>query len=381
MYMHYLTAPKLTPPNLANPFLGVWIFCSINCFKNWPDNGELPLHKLARKMGSLIMLSTMCRGQELAMLRLSCMTKVSPHEIVFHLPITTKTYNIKTIHNKEMQQLKIAAFPQVSKLCPMTVVLDYIQQSKTVRKGEDSLFVLPGCPKLGPASKMSITRWVKDTMSDAGLKNFQVHTTRSLAATNALLLGLPIDSIVAKAGWKSATMFVKHYMKQLSHLHLLAYNPAKRQAIIIEQESGNTPHTMKGTPAPSPVSAHSSEDLKSAFATLWTKDYKIKPQKIKNPSKVKYTKFHNKQLAKKKMHSAKKMSSNNANPPKKTQKTWSGLGKKTKMKTVRQTEDPAPPATPQRVPTSTVSKAPTSPHLQLATEESDVRAGNSSQQL
>ena len=100
------------------------------------------------------------------------MTRVSPHELVFSLPIATKTYNIRTIHNKHIQQLKIAAYPQVSKLCPMTAVLDYIQQSMIVCDDEDLLFVLPGCPKLGPTSKTSITRWVKDTLSDAGLKDF-----------------------------------------------------------------------------------------------------------------------------------------------------------------------------------------------------------------
>ena len=86
--------------------------------------------------------------------------------------------------------------------------------------------------KLGPASKTSITRWVKDTLSDAGLKDFQVHTTRSSAATNALLLGLPIDTIIAKAGWKSATTFVKHYMKPLSHLHLLENNQTARKELL-----------------------------------------------------------------------------------------------------------------------------------------------------
>ena len=116
---------KTNPSQLERPFC--WdVNIMLNFFKNWPENKELPLHKLASKMGALIMISTMCRGQELAMLRLSCMTRVSPHELVFSLPITTKTYNIRTIHNKDMQQLKIAAYPQVSKLCPMTAVLDYI---------------------------------------------------------------------------------------------------------------------------------------------------------------------------------------------------------------------------------------------------------------
>ena len=50
------------------------------------------------------------------------------------------------------------------------------------------------------------------------------------------------------------------------------------------------------------------ENLKPAFASLWTKDYKIKPQKLKNPSKIKSAKFCNEQLAKKMMLSAKKNS-------------------------------------------------------------------------
>ena len=135
-----------------------------------------------------------------------------------------------------------------------------------------------------------------------------MHTTRSSAATNALLLGLPIDAIIAKAGWKSATTFVKHYMKPLSHLHLLENNPTARKELMHLRNTLNTQHSKTNTQTSCYATTPPLENLKPAFASLWMKDYKIKPQKLKNPSKIKSAKFCNEQLAKKMMLSAKKNS-------------------------------------------------------------------------
>ena len=45
-----------------------------------------------------------------------------------------------------------------------------------------------------------------------GLGDFTVHSGHSAASTCALLLGLPIDSILKQANWKTKSTFVKYYM-------------------------------------------------------------------------------------------------------------------------------------------------------------------------
>ena len=50
-------------------------------------------------------------------------------------------------------------------------------------------------------------------MHDASLTDFNVHSTRGAGATAGLLMELPLDEIVSRAGWTRATTFIKYYMK------------------------------------------------------------------------------------------------------------------------------------------------------------------------
>ena len=90
-------------------------------------------------------------------------------------------------------------------------------------------------------------------MESAGLKDYPVHTTRSAATTNALLVGLPLNIILAKAGWKTPNTFIKHYMKPLAHASI--------------------PPPEQTTDATSPMPS-----FKAQFSEVWNRDYKLKPK-------------------------------------------------------------------------------------------------------
>ena len=177
-----------------------------------PRIDKISLQALGGKAALLIFLSTMCRSREVIQLRLSGIeTGVNASIVTFHLKELTKTFNIESIHRTGLQKLTIRKLPSNPSICPVQTLTDYIKLSLPFRKGEDKLFILPG-PKFGAAKRQTVIRWIKDHFTGTGLAGFTVHSTRSSASTNALLLGMPVDDIVAKVGWFSESTFIKNYM-------------------------------------------------------------------------------------------------------------------------------------------------------------------------
>ena len=87
----------------------------------------------------------------------------------------------------------------------------YLKRTLPFRGNVNRVFIIVDqSPR--PASRQTLSRWTKNILNKAGLGDFTVHSGRSAASTCALLLGLPIDSILKQAGWKSKSMFVKYYM-------------------------------------------------------------------------------------------------------------------------------------------------------------------------
>ena len=128
----------------------------------------------------------------------------------------TKNFNFRTAKWPELQELTIRSLPGSPQICPVKTLKDYIRLSNPFRKGVDKLFILPGIGyHSGPAHQITIVRWIKNHFKAAGLGEFSVHSTRASASTNALLLGMSVDDIVAKVGWLSNSTFVNMYMRPL----------------------------------------------------------------------------------------------------------------------------------------------------------------------
>ena len=65
------------------------------------------------------------------------------------------------------------------------------------------------------ASKDTISRWVKNTLSEAGIHDhlFKPHSVRAAATTAAQRSGVPLDVILKTAGWSNASTFAAYYNK------------------------------------------------------------------------------------------------------------------------------------------------------------------------
>ena len=184
---------------------------------NLPSNDAITLQELGGKLALLILLSTMCRSGEVAQLCLSSIqTDDSSSKVTFHLCQLTKNFNFRTAKRPKLQELTIRSLPGSLQICPVKTLKDYIRLSNPFRKGVDKLFVLPGIRyHSGLAHQITIIRWIKNHFKAAGLGEFSVHSTRASASTNALLLGMSVDDIVAKVGWLSNSTFINTYMRPL----------------------------------------------------------------------------------------------------------------------------------------------------------------------
>ena len=72
---------------------------------------------------------------------------------------------------------------------------------------------------MGPASKDTMSGWLKQVMTAAGLDTsiFKSHSTRIAATSAAKVANVPLDEIMATAGWRSSSVFAVFYKK---HCHV-----------------------------------------------------------------------------------------------------------------------------------------------------------------
>jgi len=84
-------------------------------------------------------------------------------------------------------------------------------------RGSCSQLLICHCKPHGPASKDTISRWLKQVTLDAGINTsvFKPHSTRSAATSAAKSANVPLDEIMATAGWRSSSVFAVYYNKPL----------------------------------------------------------------------------------------------------------------------------------------------------------------------
>ena len=96
----------------------------------------------------------------------------------------------------------------------LTLKMTMIMALITAQRTQTLCHVKPN----GPASKDTISRWLKQVMTAAGIDTsiFKPHSTRSAATSAAKVADVPLDEIMATAGWRSSSVFAVFYNKPLS---------------------------------------------------------------------------------------------------------------------------------------------------------------------
>ena len=172
---------------------------------------ELSLKDLTLKLVMLMALLSGQRCQTLQSLSIDSM-KLGDDECVFHINKLLKT----TKPGSKPLKLCFKAFPLDKQLCVLHHLLEYMQRTKGIRENTKQLLVAHQKPHKA-VSTDTISRWIKTVLQQAKIdvSIFKAHSTRAAARSAANLNQVPIDTIMASAGWSSENTFAKFYKKPI----------------------------------------------------------------------------------------------------------------------------------------------------------------------
>ncbi len=168
----------------------------------------LSLQQLSHKLATLLALVTGQRMQTLHALNLSHCS-IDKGSVKFHIQSLMKHSRPS---NKTSNEIVINSFNTNKRICPVFCLKHYIQRTKLLRQ-DNQLFVNCFKPHK-PISKDTLSRWVKLTLTKAGINTtvYKAHSTRS-ASTSAAAATLDISTILKAASWTNAATFNKHYRR------------------------------------------------------------------------------------------------------------------------------------------------------------------------
>lgn len=180
-------------------------------FLSMPVLEDLTLKQLTLKLTMLLALTTAQRCQTLACLDIELM-QVMPDRIRFTLKEKLKT----TRPGSHLEPIEVTAFPQEPRLCPVRHIEQYITRTQNHR--QSSKLLLSFIKPYKQVTTSSIGRWIKSTLSEAGIdeEQFSAHSSRTASSSYGLQSGLTIQDILKAGGWTRAGTFAKHYNKPIS---------------------------------------------------------------------------------------------------------------------------------------------------------------------
>jgi integrase len=172
----------------------------------------LTMKMLTLKCATLLWLLSAQRGQTMKLIDVRNI-KVADRKVDIAFGDLLKTTR-PGFHQKD---ISLKAYLPDLRLCIVTVLTEYLRRRNVNSpKGCHQLFISYQKP-YGPVSTSTIARWVKTIMQMAGIDTqvFTPHSLRSASTSAALRAEVPLDSILAAAGWSRESTFRKHYNKPL----------------------------------------------------------------------------------------------------------------------------------------------------------------------
>ena len=118
---------------------------------------------------------------------------------------------------KAQPVLVLPAYPADKRLCVLSYLQAYLTRTESVRNSEHTSLFLSYSKPHHPVCKSTISRLVKTVMTKAGIGavNFMPHSTRAASASAAFRKGIPLETIMAAAGWSAECTFATYYKKDV----------------------------------------------------------------------------------------------------------------------------------------------------------------------
>ena len=181
----------------------------LSYFKDKEANSLLTLKDLTMKLCALLLLTTAQILQTVLLMKLSC---IQVNENGYSICFVDK---LKTSRPGFQQPpLQLSRYSD-EKLCVVKCLKEYILRTADLRS-TDQLILCYQYPH-GPASKDSISRWMKSLLNSAGIHNFGPHSFRGATSSAMLKSGISLEVILKTAGWAKASTFHKFYNKPLEN--------------------------------------------------------------------------------------------------------------------------------------------------------------------
>ena len=169
---------------------------------------SLDLKFLTLKVVMLLALLSGQRAQTLHLLKLNDL-------IIDRNCIKIKINDLlkQTRPGRHLNLIVIKAYAPDRRLCPVTVIFEYLKRTKALRL-HDKLFVGLIRPH-GTVAASTIARWIKSVLIFSGIdtKLFSAHSTRGASTSRASLDNVPLSTIIKTAGWSTGQTFATYYKK------------------------------------------------------------------------------------------------------------------------------------------------------------------------
>ena len=118
---------------------------------------------------------------------------------------------------KPQPVLVLPAYPADKRLCVLSYLQEYFTRTESVRNSAHTSLFLSYSKPHHPVCKSTISRWVKTVMTKAGIDtvNFMPHNTRVASASAAFRKGIPLETVMATAGWSAECTFATYFKKDV----------------------------------------------------------------------------------------------------------------------------------------------------------------------
>ena len=159
------------------------------------------------------------RTQTLQKLSLEEMS-TPPGKYIFHIS-SLKANSAKGGQNRHLFPITFTSYNVDERLCVVKLLTAYIEGTTSIRKNTKQLLICYVAPH-GPASKDAISRWIRQTMKDAGINTsvFKPHSTMGAATSAAKAANVRIHEIMNTAGWRSHPP-LQNFMIALSQMKVI----------------------------------------------------------------------------------------------------------------------------------------------------------------
>ena len=166
------------------------------------DSEKAGLERVSGKAVTLLALATFWRPR-------SDLARIQLQDVSF----SNEKVRIICTKPKEgdFKETSISYYEAEPEICPVKTLKIYLERTGERREKTKALFITHKKP-YRDATADTLARWISSILKETGI-NARPHSTRGVAASNALHAGMPIESVLEKANWKSANTFKKFYLR------------------------------------------------------------------------------------------------------------------------------------------------------------------------